>query len=79
MIEVEVLINNFKDNANYSKKTKVIRNGKEIEIEDEFLQKGDIYKVSKERYKYLSDKRIVAKAKKQVKEEVKEEQEPEGE
>ena len=35
MIEVEVLINNFKDNANYSKKTKVIRNGKEIEIEDE--------------------------------------------
>ncbi len=59
MIEVEVLIDNFKDNENYNKKIMIKRNGKEIEIQSKLLQKGDIYKISKERVDYLSQKGIV--------------------
>lgn len=67
MIEVEVLIDDFKDKEIYDKKTTIIRNGKEIEIQFKLLQKGDIYKVSKERYQILSKKGIVAKIKKESK------------
>lgn len=67
MIEVEILIDNFKDKENYSKKTTIIRNGKEMEIQFKLLQKGDIYKITKERYKLLSNKGIVAKVKKESK------------
>ncbi len=63
MIEVEVLINNFKDKENYNKKNFIIRNGKKIEVENMLLQKGDIYTISKERYSILSEKGIVAKTK----------------
>ena len=55
MVEVEVLIDNFKDKENYSKKTTIIRNGKEIEIQFKLLQKGDNYKITKERYNLLSN------------------------
>lgn len=68
MVEVEVLINDFKDKENYNKKITVIRNGKEIEIQFQLLQKGDIYKISKERYVILSKKGIVSKLKKDTKE-----------
>lgn len=67
MIEVEVLIDNFKDIKNFNKKIKVKRNGQEIELENKLLQKGDIYSITKERYEYLSLKKIVAKAKKETK------------
>ena len=63
MIEVEVLINNFKDKKNYNKKISIIRNGKKIEVENMLLQKGDIYTISKERYSILSEKGIVVKTK----------------
>lgn len=68
MVEVEVLINDFKDKENYDKKISVIRNEKEIEIQFQLLQKGDIYKISKERYIALSKKGIVSKLKKDIKE-----------
>lgn len=71
MIEVEVLIDNFKDLEIYNKPTKVIRNGKEIEIQFKLLQKGDIYNIVKERYALLSKKGIVAKVKKDAKTESK--------
>lgn len=62
MIEVEVLINNFKDKENKNKKIQIIRNGKEIIInEGELLQSGDKYKISKERYSDLSKLKIVTK------------------
>lgn len=67
MVEVEVLIDDFKDQENYSKKTTITRNGKEIEIQFKLLQKGDIYKITKERYNLLSKKGIVAKVKKESK------------
>ena len=72
MTEVEVLIDNFKDLEIYNKSTKVIRNGKEIEIQFKLLQKGDIYNITKERYALLSKKGIVAKVKKDTKTESKE-------
>lgn len=72
MIEVEVLIDNFKDLKIYNKPTKIIRNKKEIEIQFKLLQKGDIYRVTKERYALLSKKGIVAKIKKDSKAESKE-------
>lgn len=65
MIEVEVLIDNFKDIENYNKKIKVKRRGKEIELENKLLQKGDIYFLTKERYKHLSELKIVAKVQKE--------------
>lgn len=72
MIEVEVLIDDFKDVENYNKPTKIVRNGKEMEIQFKLLQKGDIYSISKERYVILSKKGIVAKVKKDFKTESKE-------
>lgn len=69
MIEAEVLIDNFKDKENYNKKNVIVRNGKEMEIRSKLLQKGDIYKISKERFDFLSSKGIVAKAKKDSKQE----------
>lgn len=68
MVEVEVLIDNFKDIENFNKVIKVIRNGKEIELQNKFLQKGDIYSITKERYNFLSKEGIVAKVKKDNKE-----------
>jgi len=65
MVEVEVLINNFKDKENFNKTTAVIRNGKEYILEKELLQPGDKYKISKERFEILSKKGIVQKAEKQ--------------
>lgn len=65
MIEVEVLIDNFKDEENFNKVTKIKRNGVEIEIIGKLLQKGDIYSVTKVRYEVLSKKGIVAKVKKE--------------
>lgn len=67
MIEVEVLINNFKDKKNYSKKITIVRDGKETELQYDLLQKGDKYKVSKDRYEELSKLEIVAKVKKEPK------------
>jgi len=67
MIEVEVLINNFKDKENYSKKITIVRDGKETELQYDLLQKGDKYKVSKDRYEELSKLEIVAKVKKEPK------------
>lgn len=64
MIEVVVLINNFKDKENFNKSIKVVRNNVEVELHQELLQKGDIYSITKERYKYLSEQGIVEKAKK---------------
>ncbi len=61
MIEVEVLIDSFHDKENYNKKIIVNRNGKEIEVEGKLLFKGDKYKISKERYKELSELKIVSK------------------
>lgn len=66
MIEVEVLINNFKDKQNKNKKITVIKNNKEIVLnEGDLLQKGDKYKITKERYNELSKLRIVAKVQKE--------------
>lgn len=62
MIEVEVLINNFRDKENKNKKFQIVRNGKEIIInEGDLLQCGDRYKVTKERYDELSKLKIVTK------------------
>lgn len=61
MIEVKVLINNFRDIENYPKKINIIRNEKEMEVQNELLQIGDRYKITKKRYKELSEKGIVAK------------------
>ena len=61
MIEVEVLIPNFKDKENYKKKISITRKGKEIIVENELLQVGDIYKITKERYDKLSKLGIVKK------------------
>lgn len=69
MIEVEVQIPNFKDKENYGKKTTIIRNGEEIVVENELLQPGDKYKISKERYNVLSKKGIVVKVSKPSKKE----------
>lgn len=72
MIEVEVLIDDFKDLEIYNKKVKVRRNSQELELQFKLLQKGDIYSISKERYALLSKKGIVAKVKKDSKAENKE-------
>nr|DAV26491.1 MAG TPA: hypothetical protein [Caudoviricetes sp.] len=66
MIEVEVLINNFKDKENKNKKIEIIRNKQGILLnEGELLQKGDRYKITKERYNELSKLGIVVKAQKE--------------
>lgn len=68
MIEVEVLINNFRDKENKNKKFQIVRNGKEIIInEGDLLQYGDRYKITKERYDELSKLKIVAKVLKEKK------------
>lgn len=65
MIEVEVLINNFKDKQNKNKKITVIRSNQEIILnEGDLLQKGDKYKITKERYNELSKLGIVVKVQK---------------
>ncbi len=66
MTEVEVLINNFKDKQNKNKKITVIRSNQEIILnEGDLLQKGDKYKITKERYNELSKLGIVVKAQKE--------------
>ena len=66
MIEVEVLINNFKDKQNKNKKITVIRSNQEIILnEGDLLQKGDKYKITKGRYNELSKLGIVVKAQKE--------------
>ena len=66
MTEVEVLINNFKDKQNKNKKITVIRSNQEIILNDgDLLQKGDKYKITKERYNELSKLGIVVKAQKE--------------
>lgn len=66
MTEVEVLINNFKDKENKNKKITVIRSNQEIILnEGDLLQKGDKYKITKERYNELSKLGIVVKAQKE--------------
>lgn len=66
MIEVEVLINNFRDKENKSNKISIIRKNQEIILsEGELLQKGDKYKITKERYSILSKLGIVTKAEKE--------------
>ena len=65
MTEVEVLINNFKDEENFNKCIKVKRNGVEIELIGKLLQKGDVYTITKERFEKLSKLGIVAKFKKE--------------
>ena len=67
MIEVEVLINNFKDKENYQNKTIILRNGAEVELQEELFQKGDRYKITKERFEKLSKLGIVAKVAKEKK------------
>jgi len=68
MIEVEVLINNFRDKENKNKKFQIVRNGKEIIInEGDLLQCGDRYKITKERYDELSKLKIVTKVLKEKK------------
>ena len=67
MIEVEMLIDGFRDLENLNKKITVKRNGVEIELENKCLFKGDIFSISKERYEMLSKKGIVAKVKKEPK------------
>lgn len=68
MIEVEVLINNFRDKENKNKKFQIVRNGKEIIInEGDLLQSGDRYKITKERYDELSKLKIVTKVLKEKK------------
>ena len=69
MVEVRVLINNFKDKENYNKRITIIRNGKEQMIQFTLLQKGDIYKITKERATYLIEKGIVELYKEQKKQE----------
>lgn len=64
MVEVEVLINNFKDLEVFPVETKVVRNGVEILLQNELLQKGDTYSITKERYTKLSKLGYVTKAKK---------------
>lgn len=59
MIEVEVLIPNFKDKENYYEETTITRNGKELKVINELLQPGDRYKLSKERAEYLVANNIV--------------------
>lgn len=66
MIEVEVLINNFRDKENKYNKISIIRKNQEIILsEGELLQKGDKYKITKERYSILSKLGIVTKAEKE--------------
>lgn len=66
MIEVEVLINNFKDKENKNKQIEIVRNKQGILLnEGELLQKGDRYKITKERYNELSKLGIVVKAQKE--------------
>lgn len=66
MIEVEVLINNFIDKENKNKKLTIIRNNKEIILnEGDFLYSKDIYKISKKRFEELSKLGIVAKVQKE--------------
>lgn len=68
MIEVEVLINNFRDKENKNKKFQIVRNGKEIIInEGDLLQCGDRYKITKDRYDELSKLKIVTKVLKEKK------------
>lgn len=67
MIEVEVLIPNFKDKEKFSKEITITRNGKELKVANELLQPGDIYKTSKERAEYLIGKNIVRLYKKSKK------------
>lgn len=68
MIEVEVMINNFRDKENKNKKISIIRNNKEIILDEgELLQKGDKYKITKERYETLSNLKIVIKVPKERK------------
>jgi len=66
MIEVEVLINNFKDKEHKNKKIEIVRNKQGILLnEGELLQKGDRYKITKERYNELSKLGIVVKVQKE--------------
>lgn len=69
MVEVEVLIPNFKDKENFGKKITIKRDGREVEVENELLQPGDIYPITKERYQYLSQKNIVKRIVKDKKKE----------
>ena len=64
MIEIEVLIDNFKDVENFNKPLKVIRDGKEITLMRSLLQKKDRYFMSKERFAELSSKHYVQKVQK---------------
>ncbi len=67
MIEVEVNINNFKDKENKKQKLQIIREGKVLVLnEGDLLQKGDKYKISKDRYKELSKLGIVVRSQKNI-------------
>lgn len=72
MIEVEVLIPNFKDKENFSKEMIIFRNNKEIKVTNELLQPGDRYNISKERAEYLSKKNVIRLYKKPKKKETSE-------
>lgn len=73
-VEVEVLIDSFKDNSIFNTPTKIKRNGKEIIIVQKLLQKGDKYFVTKENSLALSKKGIVSIIKNTI---IKEDNKPE--
>ena len=64
MKEVRVLIDNFHDKENFNKEITIKRKGKEVKVKCELLHNDDIYYVTKERFKYLAEKKIVEEVKK---------------
>ena len=69
MIEVEVLIPNFKDNENFNKEIEVTKNNKKIKVVNYLFQPGEKYFTTKERANYLIERKIVKLVKKEDKKE----------
>lgn len=58
-VEVEVLVDSFKDNEAYNNVTKVLRNGEVRELQQKVFLKGDRYKTSLDRASYLESIKYV--------------------
>ncbi len=52
-VQVEVLVDAFKDKEIFNKPTKIIRDGEEIEVVQKLLRKGDRYETTLDRARYF--------------------------
>lgn len=73
-VEIELLIDSFKDEERFAEKIEVTRNGKKVTLVSHLFFKGDRYTVSKARAEYLVSKGIakIVKKDKEVQKEISE-------